>query len=193
MFQQLRAAVVDLRRRGIGFEGSAGELVREVFARVEVFEHAGDGVQVVVDEFDARVARRRELLGEEGGLGEKSSVRHKEGLRIPAADEEFDHGGFEVARRAIEHCNFLRTLETAQRKTTYSTKVTLGAGLSSSSAGTPVPSASASPPSMSTSASMGGLPLLIWTSGSAIGELALGWSICFCQGCREDLGEVYKC
>lgn len=44
VFQQLRAAVVDLRRRGIGFEGSAGELVREVFARVEVFEHAGDGV-----------------------------------------------------------------------------------------------------------------------------------------------------
>lgn len=98
MFQQLRAVVVDLRHRGIGFEGSARKFVREVFARVEVLEEAGYGIYVVVDEFNTRVPRGGELLREERRLGEESFVRHKEGLRIAAADEEFDHGGFEVAR-----------------------------------------------------------------------------------------------
>lgn len=41
-------------------------------------------------------------------------MRHKEGLRIAAADEEFDHGGFEVARRAIEHRTILQTRDGAE-------------------------------------------------------------------------------
>ena len=63
MFEELGAGFVDGGRGGVGLQGSRGELVREVFAGVEVFEEAGGCFEVVVCEVDGVV------LGEGGGGG----------------------------------------------------------------------------------------------------------------------------
>ena len=55
MFEELGAGLVDGWGGGVGLEGSGGEFVREVLARVEVFEEAGGRFQVVVLEVDGAV------------------------------------------------------------------------------------------------------------------------------------------
>lgn len=52
VFEELVAGLVDGRGGGVRLEVPRGEFVREVFARVEVFEEAGGGFQVVVFEVD---------------------------------------------------------------------------------------------------------------------------------------------
>lgn len=55
VFEELGAGLVDGRGGGVGLEGSGGEFVREVLARVEVFEEAGGRFEVVVLEVDGVV------------------------------------------------------------------------------------------------------------------------------------------
>jgi hypothetical protein len=54
VLEELFAGVVDGGDGGVGFEvAAAGDLSGEVFARVEIFEEAGDGLDVIVEEFYA--------------------------------------------------------------------------------------------------------------------------------------------
>ena len=53
--EELGARVVDGGRGGVRLQGSGGELVGEVFARVEVFEEAGGCFEVFVFEVDGAV------------------------------------------------------------------------------------------------------------------------------------------
>ena len=100
MLEQLRAAIVDLRGRGIALQLAAGELVREVLSGVQVLEEAGDGLEVVVFEVDATVWRRglrRDGADEERRLYQQGLMRCEFGLGVVAADEEGDDWVFEEA------------------------------------------------------------------------------------------------
>ena len=55
MFQQLLACVVHGGDGGVGLECAGGELVREVFTCVEIFEDGGGGGEVFVWEDDGGV------------------------------------------------------------------------------------------------------------------------------------------
>ena len=52
MFEELGAGVVDARGGGVGLENPGGKFVWEVFTGVEVFEEAGCGFEVFVQEVD---------------------------------------------------------------------------------------------------------------------------------------------
>ena len=55
VLEEVGARGVEGGGRGVRLQGPAGELVREVFARVEVFEEAGGRFEVLVDEVDGAV------------------------------------------------------------------------------------------------------------------------------------------
>jgi hypothetical protein len=60
VLEELVARVVDLGGRGVVFQDAlARELAREVLARVEVFEEAAGGVEVLGEEFDLARLRGR--------------------------------------------------------------------------------------------------------------------------------------
>lgn len=66
VLEELVARVVDGGQAGVGLECAlAGELPGEVFARVEVFEEAADGVVVFVGELD--LARLQRVSASHGG------------------------------------------------------------------------------------------------------------------------------
>ena len=62
MLEQLRAVLVNRGGRGIGGESAVGEFGGEIFARVEVFEEAADGLEVGVWEVDAVVLCARNCV-----------------------------------------------------------------------------------------------------------------------------------
>ena len=64
VFEELGTRFVDCGGRGVGLEGPRWELVGEVFACVEVFEEAGCGFEVLVDEVDGVILFFKE--GKEG-------------------------------------------------------------------------------------------------------------------------------
>ncbi|KAI6876571.1 hypothetical protein KC338_g32 [Hortaea werneckii] len=79
------AVVVRGRHRGVVFHGLRALQRREVVAFVEVLEHAGGGVQVVVGELDA------------SGLGGEGLVDGEGGGIAAVADDELDDGRAQVA------------------------------------------------------------------------------------------------
>lgn len=48
VFEQLRASVIDGGRGGVHLQGSGTGPMREIFARVEIFQEAAGGVEIVV-------------------------------------------------------------------------------------------------------------------------------------------------
>lgn len=66
VFEELVAGLVDAGGGGVALEAAGGEFVGEVFARVEVFEEAGCGFQVVVFEVDGVFLERGAVSGGEG-------------------------------------------------------------------------------------------------------------------------------
>lgn len=99
MFEELVARGVHFGDGRVRLERRAGgELVREVFARVEVFEHGGGGGEVVVREGDGGGGvRGGDGGGEEGGVFEQELVGAQGGGGGGGADGEGYDGGFEVA------------------------------------------------------------------------------------------------
>lgn len=100
MFEQLIACVVHGGHGGVGLQGAGGEFVGEVFPRVEVFEHAGDGFEVFGLEVDGCVwggGGGRYSGGEERGLEKEGTVGAEVGGCRGGAHAEAYDGGFEVA------------------------------------------------------------------------------------------------
>ncbi len=77
MAEEAEPFVVRGRGGWVVFEGAVDE-GGEVVGFVEVFEHAGGGFQVVVDELDAAAGggggELGDVVGEEGGAGEEVLV-----------------------------------------------------------------------------------------------------------------------
>lgn len=156
--------------------------MREVFACVEVFEEAGCGFQIIVEEIDALfggVAVRGDGVEEEGRLEEEGLMRAEGRRCVAGADLEGYDGRFEVALRNVG-MGAPRLLRVSR---TYSTNVTRALGFSVSiavSSSTSSPGASAAPVSptstssslccISTSLPSSAAPAEIRTSGSAITE-----------------------
>jgi hypothetical protein len=93
------AAVVGGRDGRVVFHCVAAD-GREVVALVDVLEHGGAGVDVIVGELDAAGGTRDEAVDfglEVGCLHEEALVGGESGLQVAGADDEFYDRGAEVA------------------------------------------------------------------------------------------------
>ena len=103
VFEELVPCGVHFGDGGVRLESPArGELVREVFARVEVFEHGGGGGEIVVGEGDGGGGGGGDGGGEEGGVFEEELVGAQGGGGGGGADGEGYDGGFEVAVTIVD-------------------------------------------------------------------------------------------